>query len=209
MDYQLIAFRLFFAFFMVLFFFQFAGGKRQFSQMTTFDLISNFVLSAILSGYLFNPDADWQSFLYVLAIYFVLSYAINLLAQRTQWGRGIIIGTPTVIIEDGKINIKKLHHANMSMTDFMSLLRTKKVHSLTDVKLAQIEVGGDLTVVKKGEEYFAVILIENGDINEDNLKRIKKTKKWLDSQLKKHHIKNIKDVFYAQWLDDDFYVVKF
>ena len=40
------------------------------------------------------------------------------------------------------------------MLDFMSLLRTKKVHSLEDVKLAQIEVGGELTVVLWGEKTF-------------------------------------------------------
>ncbi len=209
MDYWLISFRLFFAFVLVLVFFQFSGSKRQFSQMTTFDLISNFILSAILGGYLFNPEATWLGFIYVMTVYFILTWVINYLAGHTSWGRGIIIGTPTVIINEGKLNPKNLRKMNMNMTDFMSLLRTKEIHSLDDVKLAQIEVGGELTVVRKGEKNYAVILIENGKINRENLKRIRKTQKWLKEELKKQHVAKIENVFYAQWLNGEFYLLKF
>ena len=58
----------------------------------------------------------------------------------------------------------------------MSLLRSKEVRSLAEVKLAQIEVGGELTVVLKGENDFSRIVIENGKVNEKNLKTIGKTK---------------------------------
>lgn len=209
MDYWLISFRLAFAFIMVLVFFQFTGAKHQFTQMTSFDLISNFILSAILGGYLFNPDTTWQGFLYVLCVYFFLTWLVNYLAKRTMWGRGLIIGTPTIIIQDGNLNIKNLHKLSFDLADFMSLLRTKGVHSLADVELAQIEIGGQLTVVRKGEKEFAVMLIENGKINIENLKQIKKTKTWLLQQLKKRHISKPEDVFYAQWLKNEFYIIKY
>lgn len=209
MDYFYISLRLIFAFTLVLIFFQFSGGKRQFSQMTTFDLISNFILSAILGGYLFNADASWSGFLLVLTVYFVISWFINYIARHTSWGRGLIIGTPTIIIKDGVISVKNLHKMNMNMVDFMSLLRSKEVHTLSDVKLAQIEVGGELTVVRKGEENYAVMLIENGKINQENLKNLKKTKTWLLEQLKKQKVKKIEEVFYAQWFKDELYIIRF
>lgn len=209
MDYLLVSFRLFFAFVLVLVFFQFSGAKRQFTQMTSFDLISNFILSAILGGYLFNPETSWKGFVYVLVVYFVLTWIINYIAKHTQWGRGLIIGTPTVVIDQGEVNLKNLRKMNMNLVDLMSLLRTKKVHTLNEVKLAQIEVGGDLTVVCKGEENFAVVLIENGNVNADNLKQIKKTEKWLKSQLKKQHVSNLKDVFYAQWFNGEFFLMRY
>ena len=56
MEYLWVSLRLIYAFFLVLVFFQISGNKRQFSQMTTFDLISNFILSAILSGYIINHE---------------------------------------------------------------------------------------------------------------------------------------------------------
>lgn len=207
MDYLQISLRLVFAFVLVLVFFQFSGGKRQFSQMTTFDLISNFILSAILGGYVYSHQTSWFGFTFIIAVYFVINAIINFLTHKTKWGRAMIIGTPTIIIQDGEINVKNLKKMNMDMKDFMSLLRTKEVHSLKDVELAQIEVGGDLTVVRCGEENYAVMVIENGEVNKDNLKQIKKTEKWLTEQLKKQKIKSVKDVFYAQWQKNELYTV--
>ncbi len=208
MDIVLISCRMLFAFVLILIFFQFSGSKRQFSQMTSFDLISNFVLSSILGGFLFNPDLSWQGFVYVLTLYFAISFLINYLAKNTSWGRGMIIGTPTVIIHNGELLQDNLRKMNMNMTDFMSLLRTKEVHALSDVRLAQIEVGGELTIVLKGEEDFSRIIIENGHINEENLKKIKKSKTWLRQKLKKQKIKE-EEVFFAEWSDDDLYIIKF
>lgn len=208
MDYLNVSLRMLMAFILVLIFFQFSGNKRQFSQMTSFDLVSNFILSAIFGGYLFDSEISWLGFVSVITVYFVLNGIINYLAKNTAWGRGMIVGTPTVIIDDGKINIRNLKKANMNMLDFMSLLRAKKVHSLKDVKLAQIEIGGALTVRLKGEQNYAMTLIENGKINQENLKLARKSKTWLLKELKKRRTKP-EDVFFAQWQNDDLYLVKF
>lgn len=209
MDYFNISMRMLLAFVLVFVFFQFLGAKRQFSQMTSFDLISNFILSSIFGGFLFNPDISWKVFVIITAVYFALNWIVNYLAKNTTWGRGAIIGTPTVIIKDGELNVKNLNKMNMNMTDFMSLLRTKEVHSLADVKLAQIEVGGEITVARKGEENYAITIIENGKINKDNLKQIKKTKTWLMQQLKKQHESKVENVFYAQWQKNELYLLKY
>lgn len=208
MDYGLVSLRMLIAFILVLIFFQFSGNKRQFSQMTSFDLISNFVLSSILGGFLFNAQLSWLGFIYIVTMYFVINGVINYLAKNTAWGRGAVIGTPTVIINEGQIIPKNLQKMNMDMIDFMSLLRTKEVHTLTDVKLAQIEVGGELTVVLKGEKDFSSVLIENGMINEKNLEKVKKSKKWLNGQLKKRKVK-AEDIFFAEWFENDLYIIKF
>ena len=127
---------------------------------------------------------------------------------HTQWGRRRIIGTPTIIIDKGKINRRNLQKMNMNMTDFLSLLRTKDIHSLQDVSLAQIEIGGNLTVLRKGEEAFSVLLIENGVINHENLRQIQKTESWLRRKLKEMKVNKAEEVFYAQWQKGKLYVIK-
>lgn len=209
MNYLDICIRMLLAFVLVLFFFQFSGSKRQFSQMTSFDLISNFILSSIFGGFIFNPELNWTGFVLITAVYFGLSWLINYIAKNFAWGRGIIIGTPTVIINKGKLDIKKLNKMNMNMTDLMSLLRTKEVHSLADIDLVQIEVGGEVTVVRKGEKSYAVTLVENGAINKENLKQIKKSKTWLMQQLKKHHAPNLENILFAEWQDNQLYILKY
>lgn len=123
-------------------------------------------------------------------------------------GRRLIIGTPTILIDKGKINRRNLQKMNMNMTDFLSLLRTKDIHSLQDVSLAQIEIGGNLTVLRKGEEAFSVLLIENGVINHENLRQIQKTESWLRRKLKEMKVNKVEEVFYAQWQKGKLYVIK-
>lgn len=120
----------------------------------------------------------------------------------------LIIGTPTILIDKGKINRRNLQKMNMNMTDFLSLLRTKDIHSLQDVSLAQIEIGGNLTVLRKGEEAFSVLLIENGVINHENLRQIQKTESWLRRKLKEMKVNKAEEVFYAQWQKGKLYVIK-
>ena len=201
MEYLWVSLRLIYAFFLVLVFFQISGNKRQFSQMTTFDLISNFILSAILSGYIISGKAGWKGFTVVIAVYFSINYLINLIGH-TNWGRRLIIGTPTILIDKGKINRRNLQKMNMNMTDFLSLLRTK------DISLAQIEIGGNLTVLRKGEEAFSVLLIENGVVNHENLRQIQKTESWLRRKLKEMKVNKAEEVFYAQWQKGKLYVIK-
>lgn len=200
--------KLFLCFIFVLIFFQFSGAKRQFSQMTSIDLISNFILGGLLGGFLYNSNISFVGFLFVLSTYFLIIYFIHLLTTRTNWGRRLIVGVPTIIIENGKINIERLQKLKISMTDIMSLLRSKDIHSLTEIKLAQMEVGGSLTIVKKGEEDYAILLIDNGVINSEGLEQLKKDEKWLTRELKKHNVTDIKEVFCAQWLSGKFYIVR-
>ena len=94
------------------------------------------------------------------------------------------------------------------MIDFMSLLRSKEVRSLAEVKLAQIEVGGELTVVLKGENDFSRIVIENGKVNEKNLKTIGKNKTWLRKELTKYRAK-AQEIFFAEWYEGKLYIIKF
>ena len=128
--------------------------------------------------------------------------------MESNWGRRLIIGTPTILIDKGKINRRNLQKMNMNMTDFLSLLRTKDIHSLQDVSLAQIEIGGNLTVLRKGEEAFSVLLIENGVINHENLRQIQKTESWLRRKLKEMKVNKAEEVFYAQWQKGKLYVIK-
>lgn len=206
--YAWISVKLIISFIFVLFFFQFSGAKRQFSQMTTLDLISNFILGGILSGFIYTDVVSLAGFVTILIIYFVIIYALNWLRNNTNWGRKLVVGVPTVLVSNGILNIKKLKKMQISMTDFMSLLRSKDIHSLSEVKLAQIEVGGELTIVKKGEEYYALLLVDNGLIKEEALNEIHKDEKWLKRELKKQGVTDINDVFCAEWLNDKFYIIK-
>ena len=177
-------------------------------QMTPLSVIINFILSAILSQFILNKGINILDFIVVIVIYGAIISLLNWLSFYTNFGRDIFIGKSQVIIQSGQLNTEKMQKLKISARDLAVAMRQHKIHSLNEIEMAQIEPNGDLTIVKKGDKNYSVVLIDNGIIDENALKRINKSDKWLRHELRAKNIKDINDVFIAQWYNKKLYVVK-
>ena len=177
-------------------------------QMTPLAVIINFLLSAILSDFILNRNVNLPEFIVVIVIYGVLINILNRFAFYTDIGHRIFIGDPQVIIQNGQINVDKMEKLKLSPRDLAVSMRQHKVHSLKEVEMAQIEPNGELTIVKKGDKKYSVIVVDNGDIDEDALQKINRSEKWLRRELRKKKIKDIEDIFVAQWNNGKLQIVK-
>ena len=177
-------------------------------QMTPLAVIINFLLSAILSDFILNRNIDLPEFIVVIVIYGVLINVLNRFAFYTDIGHRIFIGDPQVIIQNGQINVDKMEKLKISPRDLAVAMRSHHIHSLREVEMAQIEPNGELTIVKKGDKKYSVIVIDNGDIDENALQKINRSEKWLRRELRKKRIKNIDDIFVAQWNNGKLQIVK-
>lgn len=193
---------------LVLIFLKVFSINYQLKHMSTVDLIINFVLGAILGGFLTNDNITITMFAMIMVLYMIIIYVINYLTRRTNWGRNLIVGQPKTIIKDGKLNEKVIRRLNISAHDIASALRDQEIHSLTQVNMAQIEPGGELTVIKKDSRQNSLILIDNGVVDTDALGLIKRTPMWLKRKLREKNIRNTDDVFVAQWFNGRLYIVK-
>ncbi len=177
-------------------------------NMTPLAVIINFLLSAILSEFILNKNIDIAEFVIVVLIYGVLISILNRFAFYTDIGHRIFIGDPMVIIQNGQINVAKMQKLKISARDLAAAMRQHKVHSLREIEMAQIEPNGELTIVKRGEKKYSVVVIDNGDIDESALEKINRSEKWLRAQLRKKRIRNIEDIFVAQWHNGRLQIVK-
>lgn len=177
-------------------------------QMTPLAVIINFLLSAILSDFILNRNINLPEFIVVIVIYGILINILNRFAFYTDIGHRIFIGDPQVLIQNGQINVDKMEKLKISPRDLAVAMRQHKIHSLKEVEMAQIEPNGELTIVKKGDKKYSVIVIDNGDIDEDALEKINRSEKWLRHELRKKRIKNIDDIFVAQWNNGHLQIVK-
>lgn len=206
--YLMFATKLTIAIITALVFLKFFSMKNQLKQMTPLDIILNFILSAILSSYVLNNSISLGEFLGIMAIYAVLMYLVSRFTFDTSIGRSIFVGTPKVIIRDGECDIHMMKKMKVSARDIAAVLRRQKIHSISDVKSAQIEPNGDLTVVKNGEENYSLVVIDNGVIVQDALARLGKNEAWLKRKLRSMNVKSYKDVFIAQWGKDGLEIIK-
>ncbi|MCL1902167.1 MAG: DUF421 domain-containing protein [Alphaproteobacteria bacterium] len=196
------------AFVVVLIFIKLFGMNYQLKQMTAFDLIVNLILGALLGGFITNPNLSTPKFFVIMTIYIIIVYLINMITKKSDWGRRVLIGYPQIIIQDGKIDERMVNRLNLSVHEIAAAMRHQKIRSLTQVKMAQIEPGGDLTIVKKGDKSYSIILIDNGIVDEGALAEIGRTPDWLNRRLAAKGIKDAADVFIAQWHQGRLYIIK-
>lgn len=196
------------AFVVILVFIKIFGMAYQLKQMTALDLIVNFILGGILGGFITNDQLSTFNFFIIMSIYMVMVYIVTVITKKTDWGKRLLIGNPKIIIENGKVDERMMNRLNLTAHEVASALRQQKIHSLTEVKMAQIEPGGELIVVKKGDRDYSLIIIDNGVIDEEALREINRTDAWLMRQLAAKGIRDADDVFIAQWHKGRLYVVR-
>jgi len=199
-------------------------GKQTISNMTFHDFVTSITIGAIAANLAFNQTLKWSYLILSLLVITALSFLLSVIAMKNRKMRKWISGSPTVLIENGKIledNMKKIRYTLDSLDQ---ALRSKEVFNIEEVEYAVLEDNGMISILKK-EEYryvtkkdmklpintqkFPVELIMDGTIMEKNLKDHGLTEEWLENELRRRG-KRIVDVFYAvrgtqQKLFFDFY----
>ncbi|AFR26159.1 DUF421 domain-containing protein [Bartonella quintana] len=175
-------------------------GRGSLSQMTPVDLVSNFVMGSIIGGVIYNPNVSSIQLLLVLLIWQSLIACLNLLARYSIFFRRLIAGRSIALVLDGVFQIDQIKNLGINVNDLITMLRVKGCN-LNEAAFVRLETNGDCTVIKKEEGKKSTILVQNGEILDDGLKEIDKSKKWLQAELRKRHVK-VEDLFAAEWYEN-------
>lgn len=187
-------------------------GKQTISNMTFHDFVSSITLGSIAANLAFNHSVGAWRLILSLFVFFVISYLASYLAMKNRTLSRWICGTPTVVIEHGKILEGNMRGIRYTMDSLVQSLREKDVFNVEEVEYAVLEDHGKLSVKKKSEyervtrkdlklhaeavKSFPVELIMDGKILADNLESNGLTKEWLERELAKRN-KAVSDVFYG------------
>ncbi|TNJ62790.1 DUF421 domain-containing protein [Paenibacillus hemerocallicola] len=187
-------------------------GKQVLSNMTFHDFVTGITLGAIAANLAFNPKIESPYLFLSLIVFTATSFAISVVSIRNRKVRKWITGSPTVLIENGKILEQNMKHVKYSLDSLIQSLREKDIFDLEEVEYAILENNGKLSVLKKppyrnltqkdmhikgqGAVDFPIELIMDGQLIENNLNNNDVSRRWLEAELEKRE-KNIADVFYA------------
>lgn len=207
-NYWMVAVKLALAITAAVVFLKMFNMNSQLKQLTPISIVLNFLLSAILSSFILEDAFSIMDFLVILVIYGVLLSVVNWMSFNTNFGRSMFVGRPHVIIQDGIFNEKTMRKMRLNVRDVATAMRAMDVHSLRDIKFAQVEANGDLTIVKKGDENYSVVLIDNGVVDTTALEKIGKNELWLMAQLHAQKIRDPQNVFIAQYHHGKISVIK-
>ena len=207
-DYWMVAVKLTLAITTAVVFLKLFNMNSQLKQLTPISIVLNFLLSAILSSFILDDTISIMDFFVIMIIYGALLAIVNWLSFNTAFGRRMFVGVPRVIVQDGEFRADVMRKMRLNVCDVASAMRAQNVHSLREIKFAQVEPNGDLNKVKKGDENYSVVLIDNGVVDTAALEKIGKTELWLMAKLHAQKIRDPQNVFIAQYHHGKLEIIK-
>jgi uncharacterized membrane protein YcaP (DUF421 family) len=186
--------------------------KTQVGQLTFYEYVSGITIGSLAATIAASdPDKLWSNY-YDLILFAVLTYIISLCALKSRPFRTLIEGSPSILIENGRIIKENMKSLRFDLDELNALLRSKDVVDISEVQYAILETTGEMSIIKKSgfqpltksdmnihlpDPILPVELIMDGEIIEENLKKQNLTHTWLEEQLSARNIKSASHVMYG------------
>lgn len=126
-------------------------GKRELGQMNSLDLIVLFLIANAIQNGIIGDDVSITGAAIGAATLFLLNYVFNWLLSRSPRFSRLLEGTPTVLIERGRINRRRLRHEQISLPELLGMARRQGFKNLAEVDKAILETNGGISFFRKNE----------------------------------------------------------
>ena len=124
-----------------------ASGKRQLGQMTPFDLVVLLVISNAVQNAMVGPDTSLAGGLLAATTLVGVNWLVDRLGLHSGWLRERLIGSPTLLVHEGRLLDDRLRREGIDRDEVMQALREHGIDDLRGVKMAALEVDGTISVV--------------------------------------------------------------
>lgn len=122
-------------------------GKKELSQLSTTDLVFIVLISNSVQNAMVGSDTSLQGGILAAAVLFLLNYILKLVMYRSTAFKEAVEGKAVILIYEGKIDIDHLHKERITMDELDEAIREHGVDSYKHVKLAILEVDGNISVI--------------------------------------------------------------
>lgn len=184
-------------------------GHKQMSQLDFFDYITGITIGSIAAELATELEQPLKPFI-AMVVYGVVSFFLSMLTSKLQRLRKFVNGTPSIIMDSGKIYRSNMKKAKLDLSEFMVMCRQQGYFNLSDIQTAVFEYNGNLTIlpvsdkrpvnpsdlkIETQKEYISTEVIMDGRVLHENLKRLNLDLKWLEGQIKVQGFSDVKEVF--------------
>lgn len=193
-------------------------GNKQMSELSMFDYINGITIGSIAAEMATSLDGEFYFPLIAIAIYTMVMWLISYVSEKSVKSRRFLAGRSILLMKDGKIYQKNFKKAKIDISEFLAQCRINGYFKLNDIDTAIIEENGKISILPKAaartvttrdmglsvtQDSIMYTVILDGHIIPENLKRSGKNKQWLEKELYRHKISNIKDVYIAECDNDN------
>lgn len=187
-------------------------GKKQAAELSLFDYVIGISIGNFAAEMIINMDVPFIYGIIAIITFGVVSYMVSIITMKSIYLRKLLIGTPTIVIQNGKLLINNLQKVKMDVNDMLEQIRIGGFFDLNEIEYAIVEANGKLSIMPKVEyapltpkdmnikvdkkELVANVIIDSKIIKE-TLYNMNKKEDWLKQQLKIKGYKDLNDILLA------------
>ncbi|PWE52948.1 hypothetical protein DEM27_28070 [Metarhizobium album] len=126
------------------------SGRRTVAQMTPFDLVLLLIIAETTQQALLGDDFSLINAALLIIVLFSLDIGLSYVKQWAPRIGRIIDGTPTVLISDGKPDLRAFARARVSLEDVLTTARVEQgLERLDQIKSAVLEADGAVSIIPR------------------------------------------------------------
>lgn len=184
-------------------------GHKQVAQLDFFDYITGITIGSIAAELATELEAPLKP-LVAMVVYGGVALGLDAITSKLPKTRKYINGSPTILMDKGKLYRDNMKKAKLDLSEFMMMCRQAGYFNLNDIQTAVFEYNGKLSVLPVSakrpanpadmdltppQETICTEVILDGRILDENLKRMGLDVKWLQKQLESQGYHSVKEIF--------------
>ena len=188
-------------------------GHKQMSQLDFFDYITGITIGSIAAELATELETPLQP-LISMGVYGVISVLLSKATHLLPRSRKYINGSPTILMDGGKLYRENLEKAKLDLSEFIVMCRQQGYFNLNDIQTAVFEFNGQLSILPVSSkrpanpqdlnltlptETIQTEVIMDGRILGENLHRMGFNEKRLEKQLRVQGYKRPDEILLALW----------
>ena len=186
-------------------------GKKQVSQLSLFDYVIGISIGNFAAEMTINLESEELYGIIAVLLFGGIAYLVSVGTMKSIKLRRFFMGSPTILIEHGKILQDNFYKVKYDINDMLEQCRVNGYFDISEIDYAIVEANGELSILAKSvylpvnrndmklkvsKNGLCANVIIDGKVMYNNLKKIKKDEKWLNKELKLKG-KDISDIILA------------
>ena len=128
------------------------AGRRSLAEITTFDFVLLLVIGEATQQALLGEDFSLTNAILVIVTLIVLDVGLSLAKQRSARVAKLLDGSPTVVVENGRVLQDRLRKSRLREEDILEAARVSQgLERLEQIRFAILERNGKISIIPTQE----------------------------------------------------------
>lgn len=174
-------------------------GKKQVSELSLFDYVIGISIGNFTAEMILVLENQLINGIVAILTFGIMGYLISYISTKCIVFRRFVFGTPTIIMQEGKLIYSAFKKLNIDINDFLEQARSSGYFDINEISYAIMEANGkisflekdpykkptkkDLSLKKEKETLTANVIID-GNLMEENIKSTDRSYDWFIKELK-------------------------